>query len=117
RSKSKKSKKTVEDTGTKEAASSHTPETDIIPPKPMWDNEVTAINIDQLNIVPPIAEAAVEKRVMRDELKGEKKDSKKLKKKSKKRSKSEKSKKTVEDTGAKEAASSQTPETDIIPPK
>ncbi|KRX30257.1 hypothetical protein T09_9037, partial [Trichinella sp. T9] len=66
------------------------PETDNILPKTMWDNEVTAINIDHLNMVPIIAEAAVEKRVIKDELKGEKKDSKKIKKKSKKRSKSEK---------------------------
>ncbi|KRZ47383.1 hypothetical protein T02_9609, partial [Trichinella nativa] len=29
-----------------------------ISPKPTLDNEVTAINIDHLNIVPPIAEAA-----------------------------------------------------------
>ncbi|KRX28742.1 hypothetical protein T06_10189, partial [Trichinella sp. T6] len=64
------------------------PETDVIPPKLTLDNEVTAINIDQLNIVPPIAEAAVEKPVIKDEPKGEKKASKKIKKKSKKRSKS-----------------------------
>ncbi|KRX31849.1 hypothetical protein T09_1385, partial [Trichinella sp. T9] len=103
RSKSKKSKKTVEDTGTKEAASSQTPETGIIPPKPTLYNEATAINADELNMVPPIAEAAVGKPVIKDEPKGEKEASKKIKKKSKKRSKSKKSKKTVEDTGAKEA--------------
>ncbi|KRY02366.1 hypothetical protein T03_7701, partial [Trichinella britovi] len=34
------------------------PETDNISPKPTLDNEVTAINIDQLNVVPPIAEEA-----------------------------------------------------------
>ncbi|KRX31605.1 hypothetical protein T06_13016, partial [Trichinella sp. T6] len=93
------------------------PETDIMSPKLTLDNEVPAINIDQLNIVPPIAEAAVEKQVIKDEPIGEKKASKKIKKKSKKRSKSKKSKKTVEDTVAKEAASSQMPETDIISPK
>ncbi|KRX34978.1 hypothetical protein T05_9861 [Trichinella murrelli] len=58
RSKSKKSKKSVEDTVAKAAASSEMPETDNISPKPTLDNEVTAINIDQLNMVPPIAEAA-----------------------------------------------------------
>ncbi|KRX30899.1 hypothetical protein T06_10337, partial [Trichinella sp. T6] len=70
-----------------------------------------------LNIVPPIAEAAVEKPVIKDEPKGEKKASKKIKKKSKKRSKSKKSTKTVEDTVAKAAESSQKPETDIMSPK
>ncbi|KRY25148.1 hypothetical protein T03_7195, partial [Trichinella britovi] len=114
RSKSKKSKTTVEDTVAKEAESSQIPETDIISPKLTLDNEVTAINIDHLNIFPPIAEAAVEKPVIKDESKGEKEASKKIKKKSKKRSKSKKSKKTVEDTIAKEAAPSQMPETDII---
>ncbi|KRX31650.1 hypothetical protein T09_15715, partial [Trichinella sp. T9] len=83
----------------------------------MLANEVTAINVDQLNMVPPIAEDAVEKPNKKDEPKGEKKDSKKIKKKSKKRSKSKKSKKSDEDTGTEEAASSQTPETDIIPHK
>ncbi|KRX31902.1 hypothetical protein T06_10468, partial [Trichinella sp. T6] len=86
-------------------------------PKTTLDNEVTAINIDHLNIVPPIAEAAVEKPVIKDEPKGEKKASKKIKKKSKKRSKSKKSTKTVEDTVAKAAESSQKPETDIMSPK
>ncbi|KRX52167.1 hypothetical protein T09_6051 [Trichinella sp. T9] len=117
RSKSKKSKKTVEDTVAKEAESSQMPETDIISPKLTLDNEVTAINIDHLNMVPPIAEEAVDKTVIKDEPQGERKDSKKIKKKSKKRSKSKKSKKTVEDTVAKEAESSQMPETDIISPK
>ncbi|KRX30247.1 hypothetical protein T05_1496, partial [Trichinella murrelli] len=93
------------------------PETAIISPKLTLDNEATAINVDQLNMVPPIAEAAVEKPVIKDEPKGEKEASKKIKKKSKKRSKSKKSKKTVEDAVAKEAESSQMPETDIISPK
>ncbi|KRY04995.1 hypothetical protein T03_12028, partial [Trichinella britovi] len=56
RSKSKKSMTTVEDTVAKEAESSQIPETDIISPKLTLDNEVTAINKDQLNVVPPIAE-------------------------------------------------------------
>ncbi|KRX31397.1 hypothetical protein T06_5247, partial [Trichinella sp. T6] len=86
-------------------------------PKLTLDNEVPAINIDQLNIVPPIAEAAVEKPVIKDEPIGEKKASKKIKKKSKKRSKSKRRKKTVEDTIAKAAACSQMPETDTISPK
>ncbi|KRX19550.1 hypothetical protein T05_1019, partial [Trichinella murrelli] len=42
----------------KEAAPSQMPETDIISPKRSLDNEITAINIDQLNMVPPTAEAA-----------------------------------------------------------
>ncbi|KRZ46822.1 hypothetical protein T02_15924, partial [Trichinella nativa] len=67
--------------------------------------------------VPPIAEEAVDKAVVKDEPQGERKDSKKIKKKSKKRSKSKKSKKTAADTVAKAAASSQMPETDIISPK
>ncbi|KRX40034.1 hypothetical protein T05_8586 [Trichinella murrelli] len=67
RSKSKKSKKTVEDTVGKEAAPSQMPESDIISPNLTLDNEVTAINIDQLNMVPTIAEAAVEKPVIKDE--------------------------------------------------
>ncbi|KRX30273.1 hypothetical protein T06_9364, partial [Trichinella sp. T6] len=67
--------------------------------------------------VPPIAEEAVDKAVVKDEPQGERKDFKKIKKKSKKPSKSKKSKKTVEDTVAKDAASSQMPETDIIIPK
>ncbi|KRY24311.1 hypothetical protein T03_267, partial [Trichinella britovi] len=58
RSKTRKSMTTVEDTVAKEAAPSQMPETDNISPKPTLDNEVTAINIDQLNMVPPIAEAA-----------------------------------------------------------
>ncbi|KRX29541.1 hypothetical protein T05_15116, partial [Trichinella murrelli] len=80
RSKSKKSKKTVEDTVGKEAASSQMPETDIISPKITLDNEATAINVNQLNMVPTIAEAAVEKPVIKDEPKGEKEASKKIKK-------------------------------------
>ncbi|KRX29745.1 hypothetical protein T05_5427, partial [Trichinella murrelli] len=93
------------------------PETDIISPKPTLDNEVTAINIDHLKMVPTIAEEAVDKTVIKDEPQGERKDSKKIKKKSKKRSKSKKSKRSVEDTVAKVAASSQMPETAIISPK
>ncbi|KRX29928.1 hypothetical protein T09_4178, partial [Trichinella sp. T9] len=64
-------------------------------------NEVTAINVDQLNMVPPIAEGAVEKPKIRDEPIGEQKASKKIKKKSKKRSKSKKSNKPVDDKIAK----------------
>ncbi|KRX29662.1 hypothetical protein T06_494, partial [Trichinella sp. T6] len=66
------------------------PETDIIIPKITLDNEVTAINVDELNMVPPISEEAVDKAVVKDEPQGERKDSKKIKKKSKKRSKSKK---------------------------
>ncbi|KAL1232265.1 Laminin subunit [Trichinella spiralis] len=60
RSKSKKSKKTVEDTVAKEAASSQMPETDIPSPKLTLASEVTAIDVDQPNIVPPISEEKVE---------------------------------------------------------
>ncbi|KRY02928.1 hypothetical protein T03_17247, partial [Trichinella britovi] len=56
------------------------PETDIISPKDSLANEVTAMDVDQPITVPPIAEEAVEKPVMKDESKGEKKDSKKIKK-------------------------------------
>ncbi|KRY05904.1 hypothetical protein T03_3489, partial [Trichinella britovi] len=56
------------------------PETDIISPKLTLDNEVTAINIDQLNVVPPIAEEAVEKQVIKDKPESEKEASKKIKK-------------------------------------
>ncbi|KRY03775.1 hypothetical protein T12_2412, partial [Trichinella patagoniensis] len=91
------------------------PETDIISPKFTLANEATAINLDQLHMVPPLADENVEKAVIKDEPQGEKKDSKNIKKKSKKRSKSKKSKKSVEETVAKEAAS-QTPESDIISP-
>ncbi|KRX33507.1 hypothetical protein T09_8198, partial [Trichinella sp. T9] len=117
RSKSKRSKRSVEDTVAEEAASSQMPETDIRSPKLTLENEATAINVDQLNMVPPIAEEAVDKTVIKDEPQGERKDSKKIKKKPKKRSKSKKSKKSVEDTVAEEAASSQMPETDIRSPK
>ncbi|KRX32857.1 hypothetical protein T06_13497, partial [Trichinella sp. T6] len=116
-SKSKKSKKSIEDTVAKDAESSQIPRTDIISPKLTFDNEVTAINVDPLNMVPPIAEIAVEKPVIKDEPKREKEASKKIKKKSKKPSKSKKSKKSVEDTVAKDAESSQIPKTDIISPK
>ncbi|KRX29204.1 hypothetical protein T06_7959, partial [Trichinella sp. T6] len=57
-SKTRKSMTTVEDTVAKAAASSQMPETDIISPKLTLDNEVTAINVDELNMVPPISEAA-----------------------------------------------------------
>ncbi|KRX32929.1 hypothetical protein T06_550, partial [Trichinella sp. T6] len=80
----------LEDTVAKDAESSQIPKTDIISPKIALDNEVTAINVDQLNMVPPIAVEAVDKAVVKDEPQGERKDSKKIKKKSKKRSKSKK---------------------------
>ncbi|KRX30843.1 hypothetical protein T06_6240, partial [Trichinella sp. T6] len=80
RSKSKKWKKTVEDTVAKDAESSQIPKTDNISPKPTLDNEVTAINIDQLNMVPPIDDKNVEKPVIKNEPKVEKKHSKKIKK-------------------------------------
>ncbi|XP_003382155.1 conserved hypothetical protein [Trichinella spiralis] len=117
RTKSKKTKKTEKDIAAKEAASSQIPETDITSPKLTPASEVTAINVDQLDIVSPIAEETDEKPEITDEPKGEKKDSKKIKKKSKKRSQSKKTKKTEKDTAAKEAASSQIPETDIKSPK
>ncbi|KRX19655.1 hypothetical protein T07_12585 [Trichinella nelsoni] len=101
RSKTKKSKKTVEDTVSNEAASTQMPETDITSPKVTLASEATAMEVDQPNIVPPIAEEAVEKPVVKDEPKGVKKDSKKMKKKSKKRSKTKKSNKHVEDKVAK----------------
>ncbi|KRY05674.1 hypothetical protein T01_12409, partial [Trichinella spiralis] len=93
------------------------PETDITSPKLTLASEVTAIDVDQPNIVGPISEEKVEKPVTEAEPKVEKKDSKKIKKKSKKRSKSKKIKKTVADTVDKQAASSQMPETDITSPK
>ncbi|XP_003368883.1 conserved hypothetical protein, partial [Trichinella spiralis] len=117
RTKSKKTKKTEKDIAAKEAASSQIPETDITSPKLTLAREVTAINVDQLDIVPPIAEETDEKPVITDIPKGEKKDSKKIKKKSKKRTKSKKTKETEKDMAAKEAASSQVPETDFASPK
>ncbi|KRX32259.1 hypothetical protein T05_135, partial [Trichinella murrelli] len=69
RSKSKKSKRSVEDTVAKVAASSQMPETAIISPKLTLDNEVTAINVDQLHMVPPIADKNVEKPVIKNESK------------------------------------------------
>ncbi|XP_003382297.1 hypothetical protein Tsp_09137, partial [Trichinella spiralis] len=81
----------------KQAASSQMPETDITSPKLTLASEVTAIDVDQPNTVPPISEEKVEKPVIEAEPKVEKKDSKKIKKKSKKRSKSKKSNKSVED--------------------
>ncbi|KRY33225.1 hypothetical protein T01_16225 [Trichinella spiralis] len=117
RSKSKKIKKTVADTVAKQAASSQMPETDTTSPKLTLASEVTAIDVDQPNIVPSISEEKGEKSVIKDERKGEKKDSKKIKKRSKKRSKSKKSKKIVDDAFAKEATYSQMPETDTLSPK
>ncbi|KRZ82076.1 hypothetical protein T08_914 [Trichinella sp. T8] len=101
RTKSKKSKKIVKDVVAEKAASSQMPKTDIILPKLTLANETTAIDFDQLHMVPPIADENVEKPVIKDEPKGEKKHSKKIKKKSKKRSKSKKSNKPVEDKVAK----------------
>ncbi|KRY10077.1 hypothetical protein T01_2860, partial [Trichinella spiralis] len=80
-------------------------------------SEVTAVDVDQQNIVPTIPEETVEKPLLKDEPKVEKKDSKKIKKKSKKRTKSKKTKKTDKGKGAKEAASSHVTETDITSPK
>ncbi|KAL1238604.1 Zonadhesin, partial [Trichinella spiralis] len=117
RTKSKKTKKTDKGKGAKEAASSHVTETDNKSPKFTLASEVTAVDVDQPNIVPPIPEETAEKPVITGEPKGEKKDSKKIKKKSKKRTKSKKSRKAVEDTAAKEAASSQVTETDNKSPK
>ncbi|KAL1245446.1 Zonadhesin [Trichinella spiralis] len=117
RTKSKKTKKTDKGKGAKEAASSHVTETDITSPKLALASEVAAVDVVQPNIVPPIPEETAEKPVITGEPKGEKKDSKKIKKKSKKRTKSKKSKKAVEDTAAKEAASSQVTETDNKSPK
>ncbi|KRX32486.1 hypothetical protein T05_15183, partial [Trichinella murrelli] len=90
RTKSKKSKKIVKDAVVEKAASSQMPKTDIISPKLTLANEATAIDFDQLHMVPPIADENVGKTVIKDEPKGEKKHSKKIKKKSKKRSKSKK---------------------------
>ncbi|KAL1238602.1 Zonadhesin [Trichinella spiralis] len=116
RTKSKKTKKTEKDIAAKEAASSQIPETDITSPNLALASEVTATNVDQLDIVPPIAEETDKKPVITVEPKAEKKDSKKIKKKSKKRTKSKKTKETEKDIAAKEAASSQIPETDITSP-
>ncbi|KRY11603.1 hypothetical protein T01_12167, partial [Trichinella spiralis] len=117
RTKSKKTKKTEKDTAAKEGATSQVTETDITSPKFTLASEDTAVDVDQQNIVPTIPEETAEKPVITGEPKGEKKDSKKIKKKSKKRTKSKKSKKAVEDTAAKEAASSQVTETDNKSPK
>ncbi|KRY41404.1 hypothetical protein T01_421 [Trichinella spiralis] len=96
RTKSKKGKKSDEDSVAKKAVSPQMPETDITSPKLTLAGEATAIDIDQANIVQPIAEEKVEKPAIKDEPKGEKKDSKKIKKKSKKRTKSKKGKKSDE---------------------
>ncbi|KAL1246097.1 Ubiquitin carboxyl-terminal hydrolase puf, partial [Trichinella spiralis] len=92
-------------------------ETDITSLNLALASEVTAINVDQLDIVPSIPEETDEKPVITDIPKGEKKDSEKIKKKSKKRTKSKKTKKTEKDTAAKEGATSQVTETDITSPK
>ncbi|KRX12111.1 hypothetical protein T07_8750 [Trichinella nelsoni] len=65
RSKSKKSKKSAGDTVAKDAASSQMPEKDITSPKLTLATEATAIDVDQLNIVPPISEEKVEKPVIK----------------------------------------------------
>ncbi|KRY04858.1 hypothetical protein T01_11707, partial [Trichinella spiralis] len=80
RTKSKKTKKTEKDIAAKEAASSQETETDITSRKLALASEVTAINVDQLDIVPPIAEETDKKPVITVEPKAEKKDSKKIKK-------------------------------------
>ncbi|KRZ82054.1 hypothetical protein T08_7396 [Trichinella sp. T8] len=49
------------------AASSQMPKTDIILPKLTLANETTAIDFDQLHMVPPIADENVEKPVIKDE--------------------------------------------------
>ncbi|KRX19678.1 hypothetical protein T07_13308 [Trichinella nelsoni] len=116
-SKSKKSKKTVEDTVANNAVCSQMVETDITSPKLTLAGEITAMDIDQPNIVPPIAEEKVEKPLIKGEQKDEKKDSKKIKKKSKKRSKSKKTKKSDDDRVAGKAVSSQIAKTDIKSPK
>ncbi|KAL1238605.1 Zonadhesin, partial [Trichinella spiralis] len=111
----KENQETEKDIAAKEAASSQVTETDITSPKLTLASEVTAINVDQLDIVPSIPEETDEKPVIRI-TESEKKDSKKIKKKSKKRTKSKKTKETEKDIAAKEAASSQIPETDITSP-
>ncbi|XP_003367298.1 conserved hypothetical protein [Trichinella spiralis] len=116
RTKSKKTKKTEKDIAAKEAASSQIPETDITSLKLTLASEVTAINVDQLDIVPSIPEETDKKPEITDVPKAEKKDSKKIKKKSKKRTKSKKTKETEKDIAAKEGAISQIPETDITSP-
>ncbi|KRY13145.1 hypothetical protein T12_11877 [Trichinella patagoniensis] len=117
KSKSKKSKKTVQDTVANKAVCSQIPEADITSPKLTLATEVTAIDVHQPNIVPPISEETIEKSVIKDEPKFEKKDFKKSKKRSKKRTKSKKSKKIVKDTVTEKAASSQMPKMDSISPK
>ncbi|KAL1246094.1 Zonadhesin [Trichinella spiralis] len=97
----KKTKKTEKDTAAKEGATSQVTETDITSPKFTLASEDTAVDVDQQNIVPTIPEETVEKPLLKDEPKGEKKDSKKIKKKSKKRTKSKKTKKTEKDIALK----------------
>ncbi|KRX28811.1 hypothetical protein T09_1969 [Trichinella sp. T9] len=50
------------------------PETDIISPKDSLANEVTAMDVHQPIIVPPITEEAVEKPVIKEEPKEEVKE-------------------------------------------
>ncbi|XP_003367707.1 conserved hypothetical protein, partial [Trichinella spiralis] len=113
RSKSKKTKRTEKDIAAKEAASSQIPETDITSPNLALASEVTATNVDQLDIVPPIAEETDKKPVITDIPKGEKKDSKKIKKKSKKLTMSIKDHKFEQYLVLNERATSQVTETDI----
>ncbi|XP_003368027.1 conserved hypothetical protein, partial [Trichinella spiralis] len=80
RTKSKKTKETEKDIAAKEAASSQIPETDITSPNLALASEVTAINVDQLDIAPSIPEETDEKPVITVIPKGEKKDSEKTKK-------------------------------------
>ncbi|KRY05000.1 hypothetical protein T01_6647, partial [Trichinella spiralis] len=79
RSKSKKTKRTEKDIAAKEAASSQIPETDITSPKLTLASEVTAINVDQLDIVPPIAKETDEKPVITDIPKEEVKEADEIK--------------------------------------
>ncbi|KRY04154.1 hypothetical protein T01_11620, partial [Trichinella spiralis] len=67
RSKSKKTKESEKDIAAKEAASSQIPETDITSRKLALASEVTAINVDQLDIVPSIAKETDEKPVITGE--------------------------------------------------
>ncbi|XP_003366184.1 nucleosome-binding protein 1 [Trichinella spiralis] len=69
RSKSKKTKKTDKGTAAKEAVVFSIPETDITSPKLALASEVTAVDADQPNIVPPIAEETAEKPVDTEEVK------------------------------------------------
>ncbi|XP_003367172.1 putative ComB, accessory factor for ComA, partial [Trichinella spiralis] len=66
RRKSKKTKKAEKDTAAKEAAYSQETETDITSRKLALVSEVTAINVDQLDIAPSIPEETDEKPVITD---------------------------------------------------